>query len=134
MVDQINGLVSIIVTDSGGNSTDLPALVLASSGVYLQSKTLDLGSPHNEKHLSKIRVDLTGSAVPSKLSLKVGYKDYMEDDLVWTPVQYFTSLGQIFDYRISARYFVLYFEDELPVTKWSITSIEFYGTVMRGRL
>ena len=132
-VDNINEITKVTRTDDTGLTVDIASLALVDNGVFAQTKPLDFGDPRRDKYIDGVRCDLYGDSIPTKLFIKLGMQEELDDAIVWTDAQYFTSLDQLFDFRLTTRFLTFYIEDESPLTLWSLSSIEFYGRVMKGR-
>lgn len=130
----IEGTVSISVEDSAGVIIQIPVLVLGQVGLYVETKDLDLGDPTKDKFVDMILFDIEADDVVPLFSVSIGYRDALNDPIVWTTKEYLTLNNPRVHPRITAKFFKLRFEDESPTTQWRLSRMEFYGRLMGGRL
>lgn len=96
-------------------------------------ESIDLELAEVELYIDALKAEMKNLGETTAM-LKVGWKNRLEDPLVWgEPIQ-LSDLDPIFWTRFTARYIRLRIEDETPSTLWKLSSLEFFGHKGGGRL
>lgn len=96
--------------------------------VVVETKDLDLGEDAYEKYVDSIQLDISGRGALSYLLVSVGVRNRHNDALRWIGDFSLAGADTIIFPRASARYFRLKIKDQLPLTRWALTKIVFYGS------
>lgn len=96
-------------------------------------ESIDLELAEVELYIDALKAEMKNLGETTAV-LKVGWKNRLEDPLVWEEPIQLSDLDPIFWTRFTARYIRLRFEDETPSSLWKLSSLEFFGHKGGGRL
>lgn len=100
--------------------------------VWIESKDIELGS-RDQKYIDTFNVELKNLG-PTTATIKIGYRDRLEDPLQWTEVFPLSDFDNLCWTRLTTRFFRFRIEDKGPETIWKLSAIELFGARMKGRL
>lgn len=134
--ESIIGNATVRVDLANGQIIYYPATTIGAVGSSIESKWLDLGNPTREKYVDHIVLDFNAAMLIPLFYLSVGFVDSLEDEANanWINDIQVVNFNPIIEIRETAKFWKLKFRDELPITQWALSRIEFYGRVMGGRL
>ncbi len=122
------GRMKITITRADG--TSLPVSLLTSfegDAIELESRDLDLGDDARDKYVDAIQFDITGRGKLTYLKVEVYTRDRHEDPLEWIGTFPLAHADTVIEPRGSARYWRIKIIDTLPLFRWKLTKIVFYG-------
>lgn len=122
------GSTSIQIVKASGQV--IPVTTVGSfegDGVALISRDLDLGDDARQKYVDAIQFDITGRGLLTYLKVEVWTRDRHEDDLRLIGVYPLAHADTVIFTRFTARYVRLKIKDTLPLTRWKLSKISFFG-------
>lgn len=100
--------------------------------LWIESKDLEFGTRW-QKYIDTLVVELKNAGVTGA-TLKIGYRDRLEEPLQWTEPFSFGDEDPMHWTRITARYFRVRIDDDSPQTIWKLSALELFGQQSGGRL
>lgn len=100
--------------------------------LWIESKDIELDT-RDHKYIDTFNVELK-NAGSTTAKIKIGVRDRLEDDILWTDWFPMSDLDNICWTRLTGRFFRIRIEDKGPQTIWKLSALEFFGNRMKGRL
>lgn len=100
--------------------------------LWIESKDIELDT-RDHKYIDTFCVELKDSG-STTATIKIGYRDRLEDPVEWTEAFPLSDLDNLFWTRLTARFFRVRIEDKAPETIWKLSALEFFGNRLKGRL
>lgn len=122
----VSGLAKIDINGKLYNSAS------SANKCWIESKDLDLDSP-TQKYIDTFFVEHKSSG-ETKATIQFGWRDRLQDPLVWGDKFPVKDLDLINWTRFTARYFRIRIEDDNPIWLWKLSCIDIFGQSMQGRL
>lgn len=125
---------TIFITRTSGQVEKIPTYSNVSN-ISLESRDFEIPPKGRMKYIDGIRMDIEGQTIEEVgLKCKIGYRQRMEDDIVWSEEIAFSQLSEHVFTRFSGRFFRIRIYGATTGAIWKASAIEFYGQVMNGRL
>lgn len=99
---------------------------------WIESKDIELDN-RAHKYIDTFNAELRDLGSPTA-RIKLGWRDRLEDEVKWTKWFPLSDRDNICWTRITGRFLRIRIEDESPQTIWKLSALEFFGTIMKGRL
>lgn len=118
-------------------SGDVENVVIYSdvSNILLETRDFEIIPKGKMKYIDGIRLDVEGQTVEEVgLKCKIGYRQRMQDDIVWSEEFGFSELCEHLFTRFTGRFFRIRIYGATTGAIWKASAIEFYGQVMQGRI
>ena len=123
---QVSGIATIKIT-RGANIYNLAAATDIVP-LFLESTDLDIGDPQVRKGIESAIFDMTNQGGQSGLTLKIGYRNNLADEIQWHPaVSVGVSGKPVFLRPPAARYIRIRLDDSLVLERYTIGRITLYG-------
>ena len=100
--------------------------------LWIESKDIELNT-RDHKYIDTFNAELK-NAGSTTAKIKIGVRDRLEDDILWTDWFPMSDLDNICWTRLTGRFFRIRIEDKGPQTIWKLSALEFFGNRMKGRL
>lgn len=122
------GLAQITVTKPDGTVINVSQLsAFDGDAVSVTTKDLDLGDQVNAKYVDGIELDFTNRGALTYLEVQVSGRDRHEDPLEWVETFGLAHSDSMIYPRMRYRYVVLKIIDRLPLARWKLSRINFFG-------